>query len=160
MTEQHNVIGVDTANPASAYNHKLGEIAIGGDGTEWVYVNAEAAITQYHTVEIDENFNASPLTIANLHNGYDVGFAQAAFQSGQKGWVARRGSNINALVAKSCNADVALFATSTDGVLDDAATGTTTDLVAGVVAVAGSTTGTAKAVEIIATYPHAQNVNK
>lgn len=158
MTEQHSVIGVDTANVSSAADHMLGELAWGSEGTEWVYVNFEAAVKQYHAVEIDENYNASPLTIANMTNGYDIGFTQVAANSGEKGWVAKRGSNIKALVAASCNADVALFATSTAGVLDDAG-GTATDRIDGVVAVTGSTTATAKAVEVIARYPHSTNIS-
>jgi hypothetical protein len=83
-----------------------------------------------------------------------VAFAQTGATKNQFFWAAKRGSNINALVAASCNADVELYATGTAGVLDDTVT-TATDLVKGVVAVAGSTTGTAKAVEILATWPRA-----
>lgn len=156
MTEQHSVIGVDTANPSSASSHKLGECAFGGDNTEWVYVQcaSSASITQYDTVAIDENYQAEPVTPALLNVGHGVGFAQAAFTKNQFGWVAKRGSNINARVAASCNADVELYATATAGVLDDAVT-TATDLVKGVVAVTGTTTSVAKAVEIIATWPRA-----
>lgn len=158
MTEQHSVIGVDTANPASASNHKPGEIALGGDGTEWVYVQSASAqgITQYDAVGYDENYIASPLTAAALNTGHGVAFAQAAFTKNQFGWVAKRGSGINARVAASCNADVELYATGTAGVLDDAVT-TATDLVKGVVAVTGTTTSVTKGVEVLATWPRANS---
>lgn len=156
MTEQHSVIGVDTANPSSAIGFTLGACAVGSDGTEWLYVQCASAqaITQYDTVTVDENFVASPVTAAALNVGHKIGFAQAAFTKNEFGWVATRGSNINARVAASCNADVELYATATAGVLDDAVT-TATDLVKGVVAVAGTTTAVAKAVEILATWPRA-----
>lgn len=154
MTEQHNVIGVDTANPSSASNHKLGELAIGGDGTEWVYVACASAqaITQYDVVTIDENYEASPVLGAALDDGHAIGFAQAAFTKNQFGWVAKRGSNINARLAANCAADVELYATATAGVLDDAVT-TATELIKGVVAVAGSSTTAVKAFEVLATWP-------
>lgn len=158
MTEQHSVIGVDTANPASASNHKPGEIALGGDGTEWVYVQcaSSASITQYDCVAYDENYQAEPVTASLLNQGHGVAFAQAAFTKNQFGWVAKRGSGINCRVAASCNADVELYATGTAGVLDDAVT-TATDLVKGVVAVTGTTTSVAKGVEILASWPRANS---
>lgn len=156
MTEQYSVIGVDTANPSSASNHKLGELAVGGDGTEWVYVQCASAqaITQYDTVTIDENYEASPVLPAALDDGHAIGFAQAAFTKNQFGWVAKRGSNIKARFAANVNADVELYATSTAGVLDDAVT-TATDLIKGVVAVTGSSTTAVTNQEIIATWPRA-----
>lgn len=155
MTEQHFVIGVDTANPASASNHGLGDLAWGSVGTEWVYVDAASAISQYDAVGIDKDYKATPLTVTAITNGEKVGFAQAAFTSGQKGWVAVRGgkgADLKVNVLASANANVPLFATATKGKLDDTG-GTATDRIDGVVAVSGSTTGTAKAVGILATWP-------
>lgn len=134
----------------------LGMIVTAPDGQEYMYVQAGSAITQYHTVSIDENYQAVPITTTLNNAGYRVGFAQVAFSDNDFGWVALRGSNISILVAASCNADVPLFATATAGVLDDAGA-TTTDKITGVVAIAGSTTGTAKAVEVLATWPQANS---
>lgn len=156
MTEQHSVIGVDTANPASASNHKPGEIALGGDGTEWVYVQcaSSASITQYDCVSWDENYEAQPVASAQLDDGHGIGFAQAAFTKNQFGWVARRGTGINCRVAANCAADVELYATSTAGVLDDAVT-TATDKIVGVVAVTGSSTTAVTTPEVLASWPRA-----
>lgn len=134
----------------------LGTRIVTPDGAEYMYVQAGSAITQYHTVAIDENYQAVPITTTLNNAGYRVGFAQVAFADNDIGWVAINGSNINILVAASCNADVPLFCTATAGVLDDAGA-TTTDKITGIVAIAGSTTGTAKAVEVLATWPQANS---
>lgn len=161
MTEQHSVIGVDTANPASASNHMLGERARGSVNSEWVYVDAASSISQYDAVSIDKDYKAKPLTVTAVTNGLLIGFAQASFNSGQKGWVAIRGgkgADLKVNCLKSCNANVELFATSTKGKLDDAG-GTATDRIDGVVVVSGSTTASATALGLLATWPHGTNIS-
>lgn len=127
----------------------LGQRASGSDNTEWVYVQASGAITQYDAVGIDENFQAAALTTAIADDGWQIGFAQVAFADNEFGWVCSRGANISARVAASCAADVALYTTATAGVLDDASTSQTK--IDGVVAVTAVTA--AAATEVIATYP-------
>lgn len=148
-------IGVDYATEdGSTPVFNLGECDVGVDGTEWMYVEAGSAVTQYQCVTVDEDHKAYPITEARLQDGWRVGFAQIAHTKGKHGWVAMRGSNIKCLLLKSCAADVALYATATKGVLDDS--GTTTSDLGGVVAVAAasaSAPATGQAIEVIATWP-------
>lgn len=144
------ILGVDlTATPTTAA-FALGTTTKGSDGTEWVYVQANAAITQYRAVGIDENYQAALLTKAMVDDGWGIGFAQVAFADDDYGWVATKGSNINCWCLGSCAADVALYSSGTAGALDDDASGQTK--VDGVVAVAAVATAAA-ATEIIATFP-------
>ena len=147
------LLGVDfTATPDSA-EFELGTRVFGSDGTEWVYVQANGAITQYYTVAIDENYQAAHLTTALNTTGHQIGFAQVAFADNDYGWIAVRGSNIKATVKASCAADARLFTTTTAGVLDDASASAAAR-VYGVVAVTGAATNAA-AVEVIASFPRA-----
>lgn len=145
------LLGVNvTDTPATnTSQHALGTCVMGVDGTEFIYVLAGAAVTQYDAVGVDEDFSATALTKAAADDGHQIGFAQVAFASGDYGWVAKKGANISVRLAASCAADVPLYTTSTAGVLDDAASSQTK--IDGVVAVAAI--ATAGESEIIATHP-------
>lgn len=132
----------------------LGTRVSGPDGTEWMYVHASGAITQYDAVGIDENFEAAALTKAIADDGHTIGFAQVAFTDNDFGWVALRGSNINVRLAASCAADVSLYTTSTAGVLDDTSASQTK--VNGVVAVAAATNTVSSREALASTYPYAE----
>ena len=126
---------------------KLGHRAAGTDNSEWVYVQAGGAITQYDAVAIDENYQAVALTSTLAKAAHMIGFAQAAFDDNDLGWVALEGSNITCRIAGSCAADVQLYTSATSGVLDDTSTGT---LIRGVVAVTTNSTTAASTSEVIA----------
>jgi hypothetical protein len=131
----------------------LGQRVTATDGSEWLYVQAGEAITQYMWVSIDENFQAVKGTKTLADAGHGVGFAQVAFADNEFGWVAVNApGNITVRVAASCAADVQLYTTSTAGVLDDTSASQT--LIRGVVLVAAATT-TASNREAIAVYPSA-----
>lgn len=138
---------------------KLGTCVKGSDGTEWIYVQASGAITQYSCLAIDENFQAAAVTSALAGAGHKPGFAQVAFSDNDIGWVAIRGSNISVRAASACAADALLYVGTTGlsaGVVDDAsASGRVT--LQGVVLVTAAVTGT-QAEEIIATNPIFLNV--
>lgn len=131
----------------------LGMRVTGIDGTDWMYVHASGAITQYDAVGIDENYEAAALTKAIADAGHTIGFAQNAFSDNDFGWVALRGSNINVRLAASCAADVSLYTTSTAGVLDDTSASQTK--ISGVVAVAAATNDVSSCEVIASTYPFA-----
>lgn len=86
----------------------VGTHALGTDGTEYVFVKASAAITQYAAVSIDASHNVTTLTLALMQALTDYGFAQVAIASGAYGWVAIRGqgigvlARIGSLAAKPC----------------------------------------------------------
>lgn len=131
----------------------LGLRASATDGSEWVYVQAGGAITQYDWVAIDENFQAVAGTKTLADAGHQVGFAQVAFSDNDLGWVAVHApGNISVNVAANCAPDVQLYTTSTAGTLDDTSASQT--LIRGVVAVAAAT-ASAEAHECIAVHPSA-----
>lgn len=156
------MLGVDLASTTAGtttdgVNAKfaLGTSILGSDGSRWVYVQAGAAITQYFTVAIDENFQAVHITSTLAKAGHGVGFAQVAFADNDFGWVCTHsGGNISVRVAAACAPDVQLYTTATAGVLDDTAT-TTACLLRGVVIVLIGLTASASTREAIATYPSA-----
>lgn len=149
-TNNSAVLGVDLTDTPSTNDkgHTLGQRVGGTDNSEWLFVQAGSAITQYDTVGIDENFLAYPITKAMADDGWQVGFAQVAFAEDDYGWVATKGTNIRARGAAACAADVPLYTTSTAGVLDDTSASQTK--IDGVVFVA---TTSATNGEIIATFP-------
>lgn len=145
-------IGVDLTRTSSTPEFALGETHKGTDNTEWTYVQANGAITQYDAVGIDENFQAAALTKALADAGHQIGFAQVAFTDDYYGWVARTGSNIKCRLKNACAADVSLYTTASAGMLDD--TDASQTKISGVVAVTiSSASGDDE--EIIATYPFA-----
>ena len=142
-------IGVDLEETPSTIEFTLGQRVRGNDGTEWVYVQASGAITQYAAVGIDEDWQAASLTKAIADDGHGIGFAQVAFDDDDYGWVAVAGHDIKCLVATSCAADSVLYTHGTAGWLDDTSTSQTK--IDGVVATDAVTAATS--VNIIATHP-------
>lgn len=143
-------VGIDLDATSSSIEFQLGEKVMGNSGTEWVYVQANGAISQFDVVGIDENYQAAKITKAMADDGWMVGFAQVAFTDNYYGWVATRGSDIGMNVLASCASDVALYTSATAGSLDDSATSQTK--IDGVVAVSAAATA-ATSVEVIATQP-------
>lgn len=151
-TNNSAVIGVNlTDTPTSnETGHALGQRTSGTSNTEWVYVQAGTAITQYDTVAIDEDFTIYPVTGALVLAGHAIGFAQVAFADADYGWVATRGTDIRARGTAGCAPDISLYTSPVAGVLNDDVTSTQA-LIKGVVFVE-TASGTNK--EIIATWPH------
>lgn len=145
------VIGTKLTATHTSPEFQVGSRFVGTDGTEWVYVQASGAITQYDYVTIDEDFTAVAGTKAGVDDGHMIGFAQIAFATTEYGWVACKGTGISVRVLGSCNGDVALYTTSTAGKLDDSSTSQTK--IDGIVAVSTNATATTAAVALIATYP-------
>ena len=131
----------------------LGTRVNGEDGTVWLFVQAEAAVTQYDCVIIDENFQIQAVTTtlateASGDAGCMFGFAQVAFADNEFGWVATKGSNISCRGSASAGtADMMLYTTATAGVLSTVSAGV---LINGVAFV---TSASASAAEIIASNP-------
>jgi hypothetical protein len=140
-----------TTNGADAV-YALGQSVTATDGSQWVYVQAGAAITQYSWLSIDENFQAVMGTTALAAAGHAVGFAQVGFADNEFGWVCVHApGNIRVRALNSCAADVQLYTSGTAGVLDDTSAGV--NLIRGcVLVVAASNTATGNR-EVIAVYP-------
>lgn len=130
---------------------ELGQQVIANDGSAWMYVHASAAIAQYDAVGISETFEAAPLSKAMADDGWNIGFAQVAFDDNDFGWVALRGGKgLKVNLLGSCAADVPLYTSGTAGSLDDTSTSQTKiDGIVNVTAVATA----AAASTVIATWP-------
>jgi hypothetical protein len=111
-------------------------------------VQASASLTQYDAVRIKADYKAAQLTIDTGKQAVEVGFAQAAFQVGDRGWVQITGRPLIRLAA-DCDKELALYATATGGVLDDA---TTSVMIQGVICTT-SVTGATTAATCVAAFP-------
>jgi hypothetical protein len=100
----------------------VGERAKGDGGDEWIYVQADGAITAAgYVVKIDETFQAALVTTSNDDEGDLVGVANDAFADNDFGWVQIKGACV-IRVAASAAANTELNTTATGGQLDDDAT--------------------------------------
>jgi len=133
MTRIYSPVGVNVDTVDSAQTFELGTEAQGQDGSKFVYVLADATITQYNAVAIAKDFGATPITKALVDAGNQVGVAQVAFAAGQYGWVATKGGNdlLRVTAKNGCAVGVALYTCGTAGYLDDTAASQT--LVNGIV---------------------------
>lgn len=153
MNSISNILGVDFGLKSTSAEFALGTTAKGTDGTEWLYVQANGAITQYDFLGVDENYQAAALTDAMALDGWIVGVAQLAFDDNDYGWVPVRGANISGRVGASCAADVDLWTSATGGILDDDSTTIPYTKIDGVVAVGANTLTISAAVEVLLTFP-------
>jgi len=146
------VAGTGT-NSDEGNDFALGTIVEGTNGTEFMYVHASAAVTQYDVVGIDEDFEAAPLSKDMADDGWTIGLSQVAAADNDFFWVALKGAGgtdgLQANVLTSCAADVALYTSATDGSLDDSSTSQTK--IDGIVAV--TAVNTAGSTPVIATWP-------
>ena len=101
----------------------------GFDGSEWIYVQASAALTQGMCVAITDAGQAAPATKALVDAGRRIAFAANAFADNDFGWVFTR-SGVNTAsnatspyrvrVLASCLPNKRLYTSGTAGSLDDA----------------------------------------
>jgi len=117
-------------------------------GQEWVFVQASGSLTAYDAVKIQANYRAGQITIDTAKEAVEVGFAQVAFGVDEYGWVMVNGRPLIRLAADA-DKDLALYCTTTGGVLDDA---TTSSMIQGVVCTT-SVTGATTAATCVARFP-------
>jgi len=147
------LIGADFSKVYDTAEFELGTTVLATNGQEWMFVEANGAITQYDTIAIDEDNLAVAITATLANDGHTIGFSQLALADGEFAWVPLRANgNINIRVAASCAKDVQLYTTATAGVLDDTATSTAV-LIRGVTLVTLNATASLNTVEARATYP-------
>jgi hypothetical protein len=121
------------------------------NGNTWVFVQASSSLTIYDAVRVKSDFKVAQLTLDTAKQAVEVAFAQVAFQIGEYGWVMTSGRPTVKLAA-ACEKQVALYATATGGVLDDA---TVSTMIQGVVATTSST-NSAAGVACVAQFPSIQ----
>ena len=105
--------------------HALGSRVQGNNNSEWMYVYASAAISQYMTVGVEASGTASPLSVTEARLGHTLGIAQVGFAAADYGWVATKGNSLRVATTAAVAVGVDLFtAASTPGRVDDAAVST------------------------------------
>jgi hypothetical protein len=119
MAYPMDVIGADLTATHTSAQHDLGTVVKASDGSEYIYVEADSAITQYDAVGITPvDFGAAPLTKAFADAGRMVAFAQVAIASGSFGWVGLKGY-LNVRLKNACAPNVPLYTSGSAGMLDD-----------------------------------------
>lgn len=113
-----SLIGANPTVYTSTAQFALGTMTTGTDGAVFEYVQALSAISTYNAVCIDQDGKASNLTTTNAAEVKAVGVAQISIAVSNYGWVQRAGK-MRVNVAANCQDFVALFTTSTPGVVDD-----------------------------------------
>ena len=134
MPKTHFPHGLTTiGDPTRVDSEALFELGSHGrddNGREYIYVEADAAITAGMMCIIHGDFGAQGVTtaLAAVGTGYGklCGVAMAAMSAGQFGWLARRGTGADFLL--DLNAAAVAFTrlrpTTTAGALDDTTTAT------------------------------------
>lgn len=120
-------LGVDLENVITSANnatltgvggkHALGTRVIGNNDSEWVYVYATAAITQYALVGIQASGTAQMMTSTLARGTTPMTFAisQQTFAAGDYGWVATDGKSLTVLTTAASTAGERLYTTATAG---------------------------------------------
>ncbi|WP_417790632.1 hypothetical protein [Terasakiella pusilla] len=150
-----NMIGARFDEWTASAKFELGTVSAGNDGSEWVYVQADAGgVTGAGSVVlIDEDYAADMIDTTNSASAFGqmVGVASAAATASYYGWVQRKGT-ANIQVAASCGANSAINTTSTAGQLDDDAT-SGAEVIDGVILTTAQGGGGAGAAEGVLDYP-------
>ena len=114
-------MGGEIFNPAQVDEDRvfdLGTTLTDHLGEEYVYVEADAAITVNMVVVIEDDWGARGITTATAESGNIMAVAKVAIPNDEFGWVSRKGEGL-ITVAASCAADAILNTTTTAGRLDD-----------------------------------------
>ena len=141
--------GFTTASTADGRDFQVGNMAIGDDGSCWVYVQASGAIDQYDICVLDETWQAAAATTTNTASAFGqwCGVAAVAFADNDYGWVQMSGvTSVNVLANAAANA--ALNSTATAGTLDDDGT-TGAETIDGIVLTTANGGSTASAAAVL-----------
>lgn len=146
------VLSTDQIPEGKAFG--LGDLATDQNGTQYRYVEAGAAITQYSAVHFDEAYSANMLTRALVDDAGQFGVAQVSFAAtGDRGWVAVSNGPVTARVAASSTANAVLWTTDTAGVLSTTAATASHVPIFGVVAATAASAGGITNVVAYLAYP-------
>ena len=125
-----SAVGYDLTNPISSQaddegrGHGLGDRVRDEAGKEYVYVQANGALTSGDVVQIDEAYQASPITTTTSAGavGDKCGVTVFTFADNEYGFVQIYGPVAAINVGSSAAANTKLNTTATAGRLDDDAT--------------------------------------
>lgn len=145
-----SVAGARLANPEATQRHTLGTRILGTDGTTWVYVQADGAISAADAVTVDSSHTATRATIATAMGGAALAFAQVAFADNDFGWVPVTGNPLSVNVSATSTLNVALYIGTTSGHLSTTAGSAT---VAGLALLTANASTAVAAFSAIVTWP-------
>lgn len=134
---------------------ELGTVASGTQDTEWVYVEANGAISAGDICEINASGTATRATTAGPRTSVtELGAAQNAFATGEFGWIARRGYNLTVAISATTQPRLVgtaeLYIATTSGKLSNTSASAT---VAGILINNGSATATTTTTTGTLTWP-------
>lgn len=151
-----------TAGSATAFaggKFTAGQIVDGSNGSKWMYVQASAAIGANDYVCIDQNFQASAGTQANVVAGQSIGFAAGtAFSQYDMGFVCvqSRSSGVAVNAASAASAGTRVYTSTIAGRVQtatSAAGGTAMTGIGGMGLVSSASSDSVTAVGALITYP-------
>jgi hypothetical protein len=131
--------------------HQLGSVVSGIDGTQYIYVQAAAAVMPStkapNALAIDEDYQARLMTTALAAEGHQLGFApQIVLADNDFFWARIAGSNFNARVVASTAADTFLRTSATAGRLGAGSTASAVYFPAVIVVAASASTSAGNSV--------------
>lgn len=153
--QTQSLIGVDLNNPGSTQLFALGTRCMGTNGSEWVYIEAASAITAYKCIAIPGTYTCGMASAADVLAGARLGWAQAAFTSGQFGWVPISGGTFGVLTTGSASLGTQLCVAASSlstGMASTVTTGSGT--VMGITISSVAQTATATVSGAILSWPH------
>ena len=153
-----NISATYTSAEAQLLGHSVGTLTFAQHGQIYEFVQALSTVAQYDAVAFLGNTSASddivckvaPLETTNGVLTAKVGIAQVAITSGDYGWVAINGGQLQVKALIACQPAVPLYATATAGSVDDAIISTAG--IVGLIALQSATS--ASAITCIAAFPH------
>lgn len=108
-------IGAKLDRVDAAPQFALGELAIGNNGSRWVYCKSSGILAQYLSVSIDSNFLAQIQTDALAAKGNMWGVPQIAVADASYFWCPVAGTGFLAKVKASTPANVKLYTSGSGG---------------------------------------------
>lgn len=150
-----SMVGVDLNNTSTTALFTLGQSVTGTQNSEWVYVQANGAVSAGDICEINATGTASRATTAGPRTSVtELGVAQNAFADQEYGWIARRGYNmtvaISATVQPALTGTAELYIATTSGKLSNTSASAT---VRGIIINNGSATATTTTTTGTLTWP-------
>jgi hypothetical protein len=115
------IAGARLNNAEDTQHHTLGERVTATDGTTFIYVQADGAISAGDTVTISPAYQCTRATIASAMLGHQLAFAQIAAADNDFFWVPSTGNPLNVLVSATSTLNVALYIGTTSGHLSTTA---------------------------------------
>ena len=120
------------------------------NGSEWIYVQANGAISSGDLVAITTSGTGTRATNALAATGSELAFAQFAFADTEYGWVAINGNPLTVAVSATSTLQAVLYVATTSGKISTtSASGT----LAGIALLTASTTATSGTNLAVVTWP-------